>query len=198
MSTGRHALLVPAATALVVVLAAGCGSSNSKADSASTAPASATAAPTTAATSTPGAPSTTPSKSGAATPPSTTPSKPPTTTPPSTTAAPGPATTMTPDTEPAETDKPVDGPGVEITVEVGVDDAVTTGGRVEQIPLGTDVTLRIVDNDRAQTYHVHGYNLESKVPKGVEASFEFTADKAGSFDVESHVTNKVLVTLQVS
>jgi hypothetical protein len=192
MSTLRRALLVPAATALVTVLAAGCGSSSSKADSATTARTTATAVPTTVASTPPGA--TTPSTAT----PSTTPVAPPATTPPSTTAAPGPATTLTPDTEPAETDKPVNGPGVEITVEVGVDDAVTTGGRVEQVPLGTDVTLRIVDNDRAQTYHVHGYNLESKVPKGVEASFEFTADKAGSFDVESHLTNKVLVTLQVS
>ncbi len=49
-----------------------------------------------------------------------------------------------------------------------------------------------------RTYHVHGYDLEKKAAAGVEATFEFTADKAGSFEVESHTTDKVLATLQVS
>ena len=39
--------------------------------------------------------------------------------------------------------------------------------------------------------------LEQKVAKGVEAQFEFTADQKGSFEVESHTTDKVLVVLQV-
>ncbi len=51
---------------------------------------------------------------------------------------------------------------------------------------------------RTRTYHVHGYDLEKKVAAGVEATFEFTADTAGSFEVESHNTDKVLATLQVT
>ena len=47
-------------------------------------------------------------------------------------------------------------------------------------------------------YHVHGYDLEKKAAAGVEATFEFTADTAGSFEVESHNTDKVLATLQVA
>jgi hypothetical protein len=53
-------------------------------------------------------------------------------------------------------------------------------------------------SDGDENYHVHGYNLDQKVAAGVEAQFEFTADTAGRFDVESHVTDKVYLVLDVS
>ena len=53
-------------------------------------------------------------------------------------------------------------------------------------------------SDTDETYHVHGYDLEQKVAAGVEAQFEFTANRAGDFEVESHTTNKVYVVLHVS
>jgi len=82
-------------------------------------------------------------------------------------------------------------------VHVGVDDAATVGSRVENVKLGDHVVLRLV-SDSDETYHVHGYDLEQKVAAGVEAQFEFTADKAGDFEVESHNTEKVYVVLHVS
>ena len=85
----------------------------------------------------------------------------------------------------------------EIIVHVGVDDAATVGTRVENVKLGDHVVLRLV-SDTDETYHVHGYDLEQKVAAGVEAQFEFTADKAGNFEVESHNTDKVYVVLHVS
>jgi|RhiMethySRZTD1v2_1073278.scaffolds.fasta_scaffold1036581_3 hypothetical protein len=85
----------------------------------------------------------------------------------------------------------------EIIVHVGVDDAATVGTRVENVKLGDHVVLRLV-SDTDETYHVHGYDLEQKVAAGVEAQFEFTADKAGDFEVESHNTDKVYVVLHVS
>jgi hypothetical protein len=85
----------------------------------------------------------------------------------------------------------------EIIVHVGVDDAVTVGTRLENVKLGDHVVLRLV-SDTDETYHVHGYDLEQKVAAGVEAQFEFTADKAGDFEVESHNTEKVYVVLHVS
>ena len=84
----------------------------------------------------------------------------------------------------------------EIIVHVGVDDAATVGSRVEKVKLGDHVVLRLV-SDTDETYHVHGYDLEQKVAAGVEAQFEFTADKAGDFEVESHNTEKVYVVLHV-
>ena len=76
------------------------------------------------------------------------------------------------------------------------DDAATVGARVEKVKLGDHVVLRLV-SDTDETYHVHGYDLEQKVAAGVEAQFEFTADKAGDFEVESHNTDKVYVVLHV-
>jgi len=91
----------------------------------------------------------------------------------------------------------IPGAETEIIVHVGVDDAATVGSRVENVKLDDHVVLRLV-SDSDETYHVHGYDLEQKVAAGVEAQFEFTADKAGDFEVESHNTNKVYVVLHVS
>jgi len=85
----------------------------------------------------------------------------------------------------------------EIIVHIGVDDASTVGSRVENVKLGDHVVLRLA-SDTDENYHVHGYDLEQKVAAGVEAQFEFTADKAGDFEVESHNTEKVYVGLHVS
>ena len=85
---------------------------------------------------------------------------------------------------------------VEISVTVGVD---SSPDRVESIPLGAVVALSITDPNAAQEYHVHGYELGSgvKIAVGVPEVFQFTADKAGEFEVESHTTETVLVTLRV-
>jgi heme/copper-type cytochrome/quinol oxidase subunit 2 len=79
---------------------------------------------------------------------------------------------------------------------INVDDA-TQIGHTYPVPLGQTVVLRLL-SDTDQAYHVHGYDLEQKAAAGVEANFEFTADQAGSFEVESHTTNKVLAILKVS
>ena len=117
-------------------------------------------------------------------------------------SAPGQADTTTPnspgvtgDTAAPGTDQ-IPGAPNEIIVHVGVDDAATVGSRVENVKLGDHVVLRLV-SDTDETYHVHGYDLEQKVAAGVEAQFEFTADKAGDFEVESHNTEKVYVVLHV-
>ena len=108
----------------------------------------------------------------------------------------GPSSASTGDTAAPATDQ-IPGAPTEIIVHVGVDDAATTGSRVENVPLGSDVVLRLT-SDSDENYHVHGYDLEQKVAAGVEAQFEFTADKAGDFEVESHNTDKVYVVLHVS
>ena len=86
---------------------------------------------------------------------------------------------------------------VEISVTVGKDSAAD---RIENIALGSKVKLTIVDPSADEEYHVHGYELGDgkEVPKGEPAVFEFVADKAGDFEVESHTTETVLVILHVS
>jgi len=112
-----------------------------------------------------------------------------------TTPASSPSPGVTGDTAAPGTDQ-IPGEPNEIIVHVGVDDAATVGSRVENVKLGDHVVLRLV-SDTDETYHVHGYDLEQKVAAGVEAQFEFTADKAGDFEVESHNTEKVYVVLHV-
>ena len=88
-----------------------------------------------------------------------------------------------------------DGGAILIEVTVGTDSGEE---RIEQVPLGSYVTLTITDPAADQTYHLHGYDLEQEVAAGQPASFSFTADEAGTFEVESHETEEVLVVLEVS
>ncbi len=94
----------------------------------------------------------------------------------------------------AGTDEPANGDVQEIMINV---DDPTQVGQTFMVKLGQTVVLRLL-SDTDQVYHVHGYDLEQKVAAGVEASFEFTADKAGSFEVETHTTDKLLATLKVA
>jgi hypothetical protein len=101
--------------------------------------------------------------------------------------------TTVPAGETAPTDQAVSGDAQEIIVNV--DDPAQIGQTID-VALGQTVVLRLL-SDTDQEYHVHGYDLEKQAAAGVEATFEFTADTPGSFEVESHTTDKVLATLQV-
>jgi hypothetical protein len=89
--------------------------------------------------------------------------------------------------------RPTPGP-LAINVTVGVDSAPD---RVEEIPLGSTVTLTLVDPTAPQEYHVHGHELGDGVKLGINEPEVFTFT-AGEFAVESHVTETVLVVLKVS
>ncbi len=84
---------------------------------------------------------------------------------------------------------------VEISVIIGQ----TSGSAVAyQATLGSTVRLKILNPDAYDEFHLHGYDLESGVtPAGQEAIIEFTADKLGTFDLESHVTGEWILTLVV-
>lgn len=85
-----------------------------------------------------------------------------------------------------------------ITVTVGTDDFTTTGGtRVVSVPKGTDVTVELTDPNADQEYHLHGYDVEVAAAKGATGTIQFVADQTGSFDVESHDTEQVLLVIVV-
>jgi len=94
-------------------------------------------------------------------------------------------------------DSTVTVPGnVTISVTVGVDSAAD---RVEQVALGSQVTLTLTNPNEDDEFHLHGYDLSpGETPKGETATITFTADKAGEFEVESHHTEDVLVVINVS
>jgi plastocyanin len=70
--------------------------------------------------------------------------------------------------------------------------------RVEEVALGSQVTLNFTNNEAEDEYHVHGYDLGGGITKkGDTKTFTFTADKAGEYEVESHLTEAVLMVLRV-
>ena len=70
--------------------------------------------------------------------------------------------------------------------------------RVEEVPLGAQVTLQFTNPDADDEYHVHGYDLGGEVTKkGEMKTFTFTADKAGDYEIESHISEKVLAVIRV-
>ena len=84
-----------------------------------------------------------------------------------------------------------------IDVTVGADDFTTSKGtRVVSVPKGTAVTINITSAD-PEEYHLHGYDIEQKADAGKTSTFEFTADQAGQFDLESHITEDTLLVLVV-
>jgi len=70
--------------------------------------------------------------------------------------------------------------------------------RVEEVALGSQVTLNFTNNEAEDEYHVHGYDLGGgTTKKGNTKTFTFTADRAGDYEVESHSSEAVLMVLRV-
>jgi hypothetical protein len=83
-----------------------------------------------------------------------------------------------------------------IRVTVGVDSGPD---RIENVKLNQQVELTIVNPDADDEFHVHGYDLGGGATKaGEKKKFLFTATEAGDFEVESHMSETVLVVLRVS
>jgi len=73
--------------------------------------------------------------------------------------------------------------------------------RVIRVRQGDDVTLRWT-SDRSLTIHLHGYDIEQKLPVGGEPTImRFTARATGRFPIEVHGTDhgheKILAYLEV-
>lgn len=84
---------------------------------------------------------------------------------------------------------------VQIDLEVGK----TTGSTVlHTTTVGSTVRISITNPSDDDEYHLHGYDLSSgEVPAGETATIEFIADVAGSFELESHHSGELLMTLVV-
>jgi hypothetical protein len=61
-------------------------------------------------------------------------------------------------------------------------------GGVQDIKVtrGDEVTI-VVSSDAEDDIHLHGYDIEKPVEPGKPATFRFTADIEGIFEIESHV-----------
>lgn len=70
------------------------------------------------------------------------------------------------------------------------------GTQEVEVALGAELTLVITTpvDDRA---HVHGYEIEADIPAGEPTEIVFEATMAGTYEVESHVTDAVWLDLVV-
>lgn len=90
---------------------------------------------------------------------------------------------------------PVTADPVEISVVVGEN---SSSERTEKVALGSPVTVTLVNPESRDEFHLHGYDIATgTVEAGEESVISFTADKAGTFEIESHVTGEVLVSLEI-
>jgi plastocyanin len=55
-----------------------------------------------------------------------------------------------------------------------------------KVKKGDKVTI-VVSADAHDVIHLHGYNIEKDIEPGKPATFEFTANIEGIFEIESHV-----------
>ena len=92
------------------------------------------------------------------------------------------------------TDQKIAAP-VEISMVVGTDSGVD---RLEEVMLGSSVEITLSNPNADDEFHLHGYDLSSGTTKqGEEAVISFTADIAGDFVIESHISEEVLLTIRV-
>lgn len=94
----------------------------------------------------------------------------------------------------SSTDTPLSGP-VQIDVVVGVDSSPT---RIERVTVGSEITLNITNPKADDEFHVHGVDIEQEAKAGQMATINFTIDAAGTYEVESHITEEVLVTIEAT
>lgn len=88
----------------------------------------------------------------------------------------------------------IEGP-VQIDVVVGVDSGPD---RIVKVTVGADITLNITNPNADDEYHVHGIDIEQEAAAGEMATINFTITEAGTYEVESHITEDVLVIIEAA
>lgn len=65
--------------------------------------------------------------------------------------------------------------------------------------VGDEVKITVTNPNAPDEMHLHGYDLSSgEMAINTPASISFTADQAGDFELESHVTDEVVMVLRVT
>ena len=88
-------------------------------------------------------------------------------------------------TDPAATAPPTS------SIEVDLEDGAPA---TASVVLGQEVTI-VVTADDEHEFHLHGYDIELT---GTDVSFEFVADREGEFELETHDTGELVLTLTVA
>jgi hypothetical protein len=117
-----------------------------------------------------------------------------------TTAAMAAETSVVPVTNPTAITTPVTAPPIDsslvsISVTVGKDSSPT---REEEVKLGSTVQISLLNPTANDEFHLHGFDIEQAQKAGEPGLLSFVADKAGRFELESHVANAPLLILVVA
>lgn len=84
---------------------------------------------------------------------------------------------------------------VEINLIVGEN---TGADMMQTVPLGSSVRITVLNPNASDEIHVHGYDISTgEMAQGQEAVIEFVASNAGTFEIESHVSEEVVFVLTV-
>ena len=110
-------------------------------------------------------------------------------------SAPGPSSPGSPSATPT----PDAGPAALVIDVTIADGKVTPSGRKISVEVGQLVTLRVTSDEDDQIHvHTGGDGFELEVPAGKQSTGSFTLTSAGSFEVESHHLEKIIVILNAS
>ena len=84
-----------------------------------------------------------------------------------------------------------------LTIDITIANGMTTpSGKKINVPVGEKVILNVTsDTDDEVHAHIGGPGYELQVKAGTPAKGEFTIDSPGSFEVESHHLEKIIVIL---
>lgn len=83
------------------------------------------------------------------------------------------------------------------TVELVINDPATAETEEVEVPVGSEVTLRVV-SDVDSDIHVHGYERIFDVTAGETVEDVFVANMAGAYEIESHDHDAIYMKLRVS
>lgn len=120
---------------------------------------------------------------------------------PSTAAASTPEPTQTatprPSTSPSST-PPKSTPSADVTIDVVIADGkVSPNAEDVKVKEGQTVTVTIT-SDVDESIHVHGYDQTAEATPDKAGAVTFTADVKGVFEIETHVSAKLVAKLIVS
>lgn len=82
---------------------------------------------------------------------------------------------------------------INVTIAKG---RVSPSDATVDVTKGSTVTINVT-SDSADTVHVHGYEIEKDVVPGTPLVITFTASQTGSFEIETHVVQATIATLNV-
>ena len=111
---------------------------------------------------------------------------------PSATVSSSPSAAATPSPSPSETSA-ADSVTIDITI---ADGQVDPNGEKINVEVGQTIVLNVTSDEHDEVHaHTEGDGYELEVPAGKKVSGEFTLNSPGSYEVESHHLEKVIVIL---